>query len=160
MESFLTERFQRVLLNDQSSKWACIEAGVPQGWILGHFLFLIYVKLFTGDTSIFSTIHDINFSANDFYSDLQKISEWAFKWNPTKQAQEVIFSQRIIKPNYPFIKLNNLPVQNPSSQNYLGMILDEKLNFESHLKETYLKFDKGVGAIKKNCEIFCWYKHF
>ena len=72
-----------------------------------------------------------------------------------KQAQEVIFSQRIIKPNYPFIKLNNLPVQNPSSQNYLGMILDEKLNFESHLKETYLKFDKGVGAIKKNCEIFC-----
>ena len=31
MESFLTERFQRVLLNDQSSKWACIEAGVPQG---------------------------------------------------------------------------------------------------------------------------------
>ena len=41
----------------------------------------------------------------------------------------------MIKPSHPLIKLNNLPVQNAFSQKHLGMILDEKLNFESHLKE-------------------------
>ena len=108
MESFLSERYQRVLINGQSSEWPSIKAGVPQGSILAPLLFLIYindlsygiisnVKLFADDTSVFLTIHDSNTSASNLNSDLQKISEWAFKWkmsfnpDPTKQAQEVIF---------------------------------------------------------------------
>ena len=47
------------------------------------------------------------------------------------------------------LKFNNLPVQNASSQKHLGLVLDEKLNFESHLKEKCAKFNKGIGAIKK-----------
>ena len=99
------------------------------------------VKLFADDRSIFSTIHNINYLESNLNSDLQKISEWPFKWkmsfnpDPTKQAQEVIFSQKMIKPSHPLIKLNNLPVQNASSQKHLGMILNEKLNLESHLKK-------------------------
>ena len=46
------------------------------------------------------------------------------------------------------IKFNNLPVQNASSQGHLGLILDEKLNFEYHLKEKCVKFNKGIGIIK------------
>ena len=160
MESFLSERYQRVLINGQSSEWASIKAGVPQGSILGPLLFLIYindlsdgiisnVKLFADGTSIFSTIHDSNTSASNLNSDLQKISEWAFKRkmsfnpDPTKQVQEVISSRKLIKPLHSLIKFNNIPVQNASSQKHLGLILDEKLNFESHLKEKCLKFNKG-----------------
>ena len=31
MDSFLSERYQRVLLNGQSYEWASVTAGVPQG---------------------------------------------------------------------------------------------------------------------------------
>ena len=115
MNSFLSERYQRVLLNGQSSEWASIKAGVPQGSILGPLLFLIYindlsdgiisdVKLFADDTSIFSTVYSTNKTADSLNNDLQRISEWAYKWkksfnpDPTKQAQEVIFSRKLKKP--------------------------------------------------------------
>ena len=40
MQSFLRERFQRILLNGQSSEWANIKAGVSQGSIPGCLSFL------------------------------------------------------------------------------------------------------------------------
>ena len=62
-------------------------------------------KLFADDTSLFSTEYDPNHSAKVLNDDLNKISEWAYKWrmlfNPdlTKQAQEVIFSRKNIIPD-------------------------------------------------------------
>ena len=73
----------------------------------------------------------------------------SFNPDPTKQAQEVIFSRKLNKPHHPLLKFNNLPVQNASSQKHLGLVLDEKLNFESHLKEKCAKFNKGISVIKK-----------
>ena len=40
IQSFLNNRHQSVVLNDQSSKWSLVEAGVSQGSILGPLLFL------------------------------------------------------------------------------------------------------------------------
>ena len=45
IESFLSNRFQRVLLNGQSSSWSPVLAGVPQGSILGSLLFLVYKSM-------------------------------------------------------------------------------------------------------------------
>ena len=90
-ESFLNERYQRVVLNGVTSEWSCIRAGVPQGSILGPLFFLVYindlttglkcdVKLFADDTSLFSVVHDSNLSAIDLNHDLQIISDWTNQW--------------------------------------------------------------------------------
>ena len=38
------------------------------------------VKLFADDTSIFSAVNDANISADEQNKDLQKISEWVYRW--------------------------------------------------------------------------------
>ena len=43
-ESFLSNRYQHVVLNGQESSWADIKTGVPQGSILDPLFFLIYIN--------------------------------------------------------------------------------------------------------------------
>ena len=115
--NYLSNRKQRVLINGTASDWGPIEAGVPQGSVLGPLLFLVYindlekgikssVKFFADDTSLFSVVRDPQISAQELNHDLDLISRWAHQWkmsfnpDPTKQAEEVLFSQKVAR-NHP-----------------------------------------------------------
>ena len=127
LENYISNRFQRVLLNRQASSWRPVLAGVPQGSILGPLLFLIYIndlpnelksnaKLFADDTSLFTIVKDKNKSANMLNNDLRRISKWAYNWkmlfnsDPSKPAQEVVFSKKKKLESHPSISLNNIQV--------------------------------------------------
>ena len=56
----------------------------------------------------------------------------SFNPDPSKQAQEVIFSCKIKKPNHLELIFNNIPVKENSNEKHLGMFLDNKLNFGEH----------------------------
>ena len=84
IKDFLKNRKQRVVLNGQFSLWADVDAGVPQGSILGPLLFLIYIndltndlsssaKLFPDDTSLFSVVFNVDATAKELNDDLAKV---------------------------------------------------------------------------------------
>ena len=60
-----------------------------------------------------------------------------FNPDPNKQANEVIFSRKSDSANvfHPPIKFNNNNIAKCPSQNHLEIVLDSKLNFNSHVDE-------------------------
>ena len=75
-------------------------------------------------------------------------------FNPdlSKQAQEVIFSRKLDKPVHPNITFNNSQIRQTESQKHLGLILDNKLNFNEHLKDVSDKISKTMGHIHRKLE--------
>ena len=75
--------------------------------------------------------------------------EMSFDFDPSKQAQEVIFSCKFQKTCHPSIYLNNKSAKQVPSQKYLGMVLNTKLNFQKRLKDVLNKFNKAIGLLRK-----------
>jgi hypothetical protein len=88
MESYLRQRYHRVVINNNSSTWREVQYGVPQGSILGPLLFLIYINdlsksvsnksipiLFADDTSFILTSYDdseLRHKANEVFNIINK----------------------------------------------------------------------------------------
>ena len=71
-----------------------------------------------------------------------------FKPDLTKEAQEVIFGRKLNKPVHPYLNFNISRVSQTESQKHLGLILDNKLNFNEHLKDVLDKISKTIGLIR------------
>ena len=162
----LTARQQRVVLNGQTSSWLNVTGGVPQGFVLGPLLFLIYIndladeitssyKIFADDTSLFSKIGNKSYSNFQLNKDLQTISKWAFQWkmlfnpDPIKEAIELCFSHKWDKVVYPPLNFNNNDVQSANGQKHLGVVLDSNLDFNEHVNNKINKCNKPIGIMKK-----------
>ena len=113
------------------------------------------VKLFDDDSSLFPEICDPLETANVLNNDLRKIPEWVEQWkmvfnpDPTKQAQEVIFSRKSHFPKHSDLYFNSLIVEKVKIQKHLGLKLDEKLNFREPLRDKFAVVNKGMGMLKK-----------
>ena len=100
--SYLSNRFQRVVITGVSSDWAPVSSGVPQGSILGPSLFIMYINdlplslrsseclLFADDVKIFKRITCVN-DCLDLQNDVHFISEWCSKWKMKLNYTKCVF---------------------------------------------------------------------
>ena len=112
-------------------------------------------ELFPDDTSLFLVVHDINQSGINLNDDLDKISKWAFQWkmsfNPdtNKQAQEIISSHRLQKPNHASLTFHGTSITQSEMKKHLEMFLDSKLDFKEHIQNVFNKVSKTIGLLRK-----------
>ena len=65
-----------------------------------------------------------------------------------KKTEEVIFSTKRYAPLHVPLQLGNFDIDRKLEHKHIGMVLDSKLNFQSHIREAILKASRGIGIIR------------
>ena len=85
--------------------------------------------------------------------DFDTVQDWVYQWkmsfnpDPTKQAEQVIFSTKLSKVEHSAIYFYGSEVETVPHRKHIGLILDETLNFAEHIKEAIIKARRGIGII-------------
>ena len=161
--SYLSDRKQYVTYNGFSSATKCVTCGVPQGSILGPLLFLIYINdrcgvceyttpiLFADDTNLFCCGNYLGVMEKKVNSELTQISTW-LKVNKlslnVKKTHYMVFTRkkRQIRLN---IKIDGHSIAEVQDTKFLGVYIDNKLNWKKHTSYLASKISKGIGMIIK-----------
>ena len=150
MKSYLTNRFQYTYVNGHQSTLDEIKCGVPQGSVLGPILFLIYIndlhfsmnecltRLFADDTCL--CIHDADpkILKQKATLNFQLFAEWC-KCNKLTinydKTNFILFHAKNKKIPLYFDKIesNEHVIKRVSTTRYLGIFIDEKLNWQEHI---------------------------
>ena len=164
LKSYLTNRKQFVFLNDTTSATKSISCGVPQGSVLGPLLFILYINdlpkashlltpiLFADDTSLFIEGSSVLDTISILNNELEKITKWLASNKLTLnivKSHYMIFHRARIKDEKCKVLLSNSTLDHVRFTKFLGMIIDEKLNFINHINYIKNKISKGLGIIIK-----------
>ena len=129
-ENYLSNRSQQVVIQGESSFCQPINAGVPQGSVLGPLLFLFFindlpenleshVRLFADDSTLFVTAANSLDAATTLNNVLAAINLWAkngfFKFNPDK-TESLFISTNPNTPPQPPIYFDGQIVKEGSAQ--------------------------------------------
>ena len=155
LKDYMSGRHQKVVLNGVESNVCYLEAGVPQGSILGPLLFLIYIQcninIFADDTSVQQSINDIT-TFEKVNRDLQRLTVFGKQWFilfKELKTEYMIISRQRNRPNHPDIFLNGEPIFEVDQHTHLGLTISTTLSWSVHINRVIAKADKRLNVIRR-----------
>ena len=147
LKSFLTDRFQRVVVRGTCSSWVSVKSGVPQGTVLGPIMFLIYindishgltspVKLFADDMKVYRVLNTEK-DTGQLQGGLFKLQSWSVDWqlnfNPGKcEVIRMTKKTDLTKPHY---TLRNETLKLVDVSKDLGVNITSNLSWSFQVNE-------------------------
>ena len=157
--SYLSNRRQRTKVNNSFSQWSDINAGVPQGSILGPLLFNIYINdifyfvdddnitNYADDTTPYAVEADIETLLENLQFNTNNLLKWFdnnfFKLNPDKC--KLLITNNINET----IKVNNTIIKAEKSVKLLGVKIDHELKFNEHITNICKKANIKLHALAR-----------
>ena len=153
-QSYLRNRKQAVFVNDKWSNFEPINCGVPEGSILGPLLFISYINdfpkccpnvttyLFGDDAILIYSKKKSLTSCVD--KELMNVPSWMSLNKLALNIPKTQMLQINHISNVQFMGVNSI---NNGSANYLGIHIDLKLSFHSHMKHVVKKLPKQLSVI-------------
>ena len=167
LTDFLTDRFQRVRIEDSNSSWTPVRSGVPQGSVLGPVLFLLYIndlpnalednniKLFADDAKLDNSI-TCDEDTVSLQRNLNNMVDWSEKWSLTLNTNKckvlhLSRSANAKKQSYYMMNPDGaIILEEVDHEKDLGVYIDSNLSFEVHVNKAVLTANKITGIIKRN----------
>ena len=176
--SYLTNRKQYMIINDNKSSLETIKCGVPQGSILGPILFIIYINdihnstflkllCFADDTTCCYSASNLTNLFHTMNTELAHLSTW-IKANKlclnTKKTKFMIFGPTVVRDINHTINIDNNIIERVGKGlrnnvfKCLGIYMDETLNWKDHINKICSKIshsnyilNKVKNIIPKSC---------
>ena len=164
LRSYLLNRKQSVRFNNTYSDVSTINIGIPQGSILGPLLFLFYINdlpnvsnklhtiLFADDTT-FSFRDSSYFQLiNTCNRELELFKSWTIANRLSLNVEKtfsILITNRINDVNESQLSIGGQHIKRVGFCKFLGIIIDDKLNFKEQIRQVSLKLSKAIGILYK-----------
>ena len=148
IESFLTNRYQTVVVEGSSSMPVEVKSGVPQGSVLGPLIFLILMadidvnvyhsllKSFADDTRVMKGVSGVN-DASKLQTDLNNVYKWAdennMEFNSLKFEVLRYGKDEALKIFTNYLSSSGTVIDQKDSVRDLGVMMNVDASFKQHI---------------------------
>ena len=180
--SYLNNRTLIAKCNQTASDQYKVEFGTPQGSCLGPLLFIIFCNdlhlhltylsciQFADDTTLYCSEKNTRLLESNFMHDLTTVSDWFRANKLTLNAGKsvcMLFQPKGETPKMIEIELNGVLITNSKYTKFLGLWIDDKLDWQIHLSKLQTKLNQSLGLLNRakkmlnlNGLLSLYYAHF
>jgi ribonuclease HI len=162
ISDFLTDRQIQIQVGSHLSNKATTLYGTPQGSVISPLLFLIMIhdfptdnlvhtSLYADDSAVWKGGKNLELTLKSVQNHLNKIIKWCEAWgmniNPHK-TNCIIFTNKHIPNNHTKLHIHKSPIQHQENAKFLGLIFDQRLNWNSHINYIIEKSKPKINLLR------------